>query len=222
MSKVFRRLLALVLVASLLLTANVTVFAAADEEYLSELRLVYAEDYDEAKEILKDTEFKDYVVLNENLNENTDEIGVWLAYKTTTDIDDAITDIAVMPMGGGYTTGNYKEMLQNSYDEYLSMGLTYLDAIEYFVEAYDAGDYFAEAAYRQLNFYTVKTQEGIGLDIPSFEGEPKTLELPDVDIDTLTDLIWTNLNEDNKVSLFVRYIDIATGEAETRIVNKNL
>ena len=60
-----------------------------------------------------------------------------------------------------------------------------------------------------------------GNPIPSFEGEPKPLELPDVDIDALTDLIWTNLNEDNKVSLFVRYIDIATGESETRIVNKN-
>ena len=60
-----------------------------------------------------------------------------------------------------------------------------------------------------------------GNPLPSFEGEPKTLELPDMDIDSLTELIWTNLNEDNKVSLFVRYIDIATGEAETRIVNKN-
>ena len=61
-----------------------------------------------------------------------------------------------------------------------------------------------------------------GDPLPSFEGEPKTLELPDVDIDTLTDLIWTNLNEDNKVSLFVRYIDLASGETETRIVNKNV
>ena len=60
-----------------------------------------------------------------------------------------------------------------------------------------------------------------GNPLPSFEGEPKTLELPDVSIDELTDLIWTNLNEDNKVSLFVRYIDIESGEAETRIVNKN-
>ena len=61
-----------------------------------------------------------------------------------------------------------------------------------------------------------------GNPLPSFEGEPKTLELPDVSIDELTDLIWTNLNEDNKVSLFVRYIDLTTGEAETRIVNKNI
>ena len=60
-----------------------------------------------------------------------------------------------------------------------------------------------------------------GNPLPSFEGEPKTLELPDMDIDSLTDHIWENLNEDNKVSLFVRYIDIATGETDTRIVNKN-
>ena len=67
----------------------------------------------------------------------------------------------------------------------------------------------------------IHTYNGEGDPLPSFEGEPKTLELPDVDIDTLTNLIWTNLNEENKVSLFVRYIDIESGETETRIVNKN-
>ena len=61
-----------------------------------------------------------------------------------------------------------------------------------------------------------------GNPLPSFEGEPKTLILPDLDIDELTELIWTNLNEDNKVSLFVRYIDIESGETDTRIVNKNV
>ncbi len=60
-----------------------------------------------------------------------------------------------------------------------------------------------------------------GNPLPSFEGEPKTLELPETDIDSLTDLIWTNLNADNKVSLFVRYINLENGETETRIVNKN-
>ena len=68
----------------------------------------------------------------------------------------------------------------------------------------------------------IHTYNGDGDPLPSFEGEPKTLELPAMDIDALTDLIWTNLNEDNKVSLFVRYIDLATGEADTRIVNKNV
>ena len=60
-----------------------------------------------------------------------------------------------------------------------------------------------------------------GNPLPSFEGEPKTLELPAMEIDELTELIWTNLNEDNKVSLFVRYIDLESGETDTRIVNKN-
>ena len=68
----------------------------------------------------------------------------------------------------------------------------------------------------------IHTYNGDGNSLPSFEGEPKTLELPDVDIDSLTELIWTNLNQDNKVSLFVRYIDIESGECETRIVNKNV
>ena len=68
----------------------------------------------------------------------------------------------------------------------------------------------------------IHTYKADGNPLPSFEGEPKTLELPDVDIDTMTDIIWKNLNEDNKVSLFVRYIDLATGEIESRIVNKNV
>ena len=67
----------------------------------------------------------------------------------------------------------------------------------------------------------IHTYNGDGNPLPSYEGEPKTLELPDTDIDSLTDLIWSNLNEDNKVSLFVRYINLDTGANETRIVNKN-
>ena len=68
----------------------------------------------------------------------------------------------------------------------------------------------------------IHTYNDDGNPLPSFEGEPKTLELPDTDIDGLTDLIWTNLNADNKVSLFVRYIDLESGATDTRIVNKNV
>jgi len=68
----------------------------------------------------------------------------------------------------------------------------------------------------------IHTYNGDGNPLPSFEGEPKTLELPAVSIDELTDLIWKSLNADNKVSLFVRYIDLVNGEAQTRIVNKNV
>ncbi len=59
-----------------------------------------------------------------------------------------------------------------------------------------------------------------GNPLPSFEGEPKWVSIPD-DIDEFTDMLWTNLNRENKVSLFVRFIDIQTGKYETRIVNKN-
>ena len=59
-----------------------------------------------------------------------------------------------------------------------------------------------------------------GNPLPSFEGEPKLVVIEE-DIDDFTNTLWNSLNDDNKVSLFVRYIDIATGEYETRIVNKN-
>ena len=171
MKSVLKYVISMILVLSLLFSCAVTALAAGkdDEEYLSDLRIIYADDYSEAKDILNESELEGYKLLNENLNDSTGKIGVWIAYKTTTDIEDAITDIAVMQMNGGYKEGNYKAMIQESYNEYVAMGETYLDAIDYFVKAYNADDFLAKSAYRQLNFYTVKT-EGIN-DVPDFEGE---------------------------------------------------
>ncbi len=59
-----------------------------------------------------------------------------------------------------------------------------------------------------------------GNPLPSYEGGPEWIEISG-NIDELTDRIWNSLNEENKVSLFVRFIDIETGKYETRIVNKN-
>ncbi len=59
-----------------------------------------------------------------------------------------------------------------------------------------------------------------GNPLPSFEGEPEWIDI-EGDIDEFTSMLWDNLNEENKVSLFVRFIDIATKETETRIINKN-
>ena len=64
------------------------------------------------------------------------------------------------------------------------------------------------------------TYHGDGSPLPSFEGEPKPVAVPD-DIEAFADLLWDSLNEENKVSLFVRYIDIKTGEAHSKIINKN-
>ena len=59
-----------------------------------------------------------------------------------------------------------------------------------------------------------------GSPLPSFEGEPKKVELAG-GIDAFTQMLWESLNEENKVSLFVRYLDIQSGAWETRIRNKN-
>ncbi|MDE6529418.1 MAG: IMP cyclohydrolase [Lachnospiraceae bacterium] len=66
----------------------------------------------------------------------------------------------------------------------------------------------------------IHTYQGDGNPLPSFEGEPKLVNVED-DIDAYTELLWKSLNEENKVSLFVRYIDIETQKYETRIINKN-
>ena len=66
----------------------------------------------------------------------------------------------------------------------------------------------------------IHTYMGNGNPLPSFEGEPELVEVKG-NIDDFTNMIWSSLNEENKVSLFVRYIDLATGKYEERILNKN-
>lgn len=59
-----------------------------------------------------------------------------------------------------------------------------------------------------------------GNPIPTFQGEPERVEIPD-DIDAFTEKVWSGLNEDNKISLYVIYTDLETGKEETRLINKN-
>ena len=66
----------------------------------------------------------------------------------------------------------------------------------------------------------IHTYQGDGSPLPSFEGEPVPVEISG-DIDSFTKAVWENLNEDNKVSLFVRFIDPKDGSCESRIVNRN-
>ena len=67
----------------------------------------------------------------------------------------------------------------------------------------------------------IHTYKCDGNPLPSFEGEPKLVEIPD-DMESFANMLWESLNEDNKVSLFVRYIEIENGKYETRIINKNV
>ena len=169
MKNITKRIISMLLTVCLLFLATVPVFAVEDEEYLADLRIIYADDYTEATEILAASGLEGYKLLNANLNANTGKTGTWLAYKTTTDIEDAITDISVMQMNGGYNEGNYQQMIKQSLEEYEKMGANYLSAIDYFREGYEAGNYLSQLAFRQLNFYNVVT-EGTP-EIPDFEGE---------------------------------------------------
>ena len=65
------------------------------------------------------------------------------------------------------------------------------------------------------------TYRGDGDPIPSFAGEPERVLVGDGDIDAFTQEIWADLDADNKVSLYTCFRDLATGEMETRIINKN-
>ena len=66
----------------------------------------------------------------------------------------------------------------------------------------------------------IHTYEQDGNPLPTFCGEPRRIEIPN-DIDIFTDEIWKNLNENNKISLFVRFVSLLDGEREDRMINKN-
>ncbi len=69
--------------------------------------------------------------------------------------------------------------------------------------------------------HLIHTYEQDGSPIPSFRGEPRRFMIPDMNIDELANGLWNSLNEPNKVSLFVRFIDCEMEIEETRIINKN-
>lgn len=88
----------------------------------------------------------------------------------------------------------------------------------------------AEGSACNRFFYEYKSLDGVGHfihtyitdgnPIPTFQGEPERVMIPN-SIDELAEGIWENLNENNKISLYVRYIDIESGAVESRLINKN-
>ena len=78
---------------------------------------------------------------------------------------------------------------------------------------------FSYAATAGLGHF-IHTYACDGNPLPTFQGEPERVAIPD-DIDTFLNEIWENLNEQNKISIYVRYIDLETGAVENRMINKN-
>lgn len=77
-------------------------------------------------------------------------------------------------------------------------------------------------SYNALNGvgHFIHTYVTDGNPIPTFMGEPERVAIPN-SIDEFEEKIWSSLNEQNKISIYVRYIDLATGEVENRMINKN-
>ena len=146
--------------------ALLTASAASNEQFLSEVALVYENSVEEAQAAIAGTDWK---LFNKDLNPNADFIfdnGVYLIYKTSTNVEDAITDLRVMDMYGGYSTTSYKQQIEKSRQQY-DANVDELRAVaDEFKGLYNAGDDMAELAYRQMNYYQdVKTTNGTETDM---------------------------------------------------------
>lgn len=159
--KIWLKVLSVMLVlATLVTTLPLTVFAeevkneesesTADELYIKSVKLAQADTAEEAKEILAK---EGYTLLDGNLNEGTGKDGIWLGYQTTTDPSEAIYDMKVMNMKGGFTLTNMKDVIAERQSAFAEMIADLNMLIDGFVKAYREGSVPAEKAYKALNFF---------------------------------------------------------------------
>ena len=148
-----KRIISFILVIAMLLSVSAIAVSAAGEEFISEVALIYEDSVEDAKAAIAGTDWK---LFEYDLNPNADYIiddGVYLIYKTSTNVEDAITDLRVMDMYGGFSTSNYERQLEESRQEYLAMCKEIRTAASEFKTLYEAGDEMAKLAYRQMNYY---------------------------------------------------------------------
>ena len=162
--KLYARIIALILVITTLVTVlPLAVFAEeikgenstageTQEVYIKSVKLAQAKTEEEAKEALEE---EGYIFLEGNLNAGTDADGIWLGYTITSDPSEAIYDMKLMNMKGGYTLTSLKDALAAQESAFAEMAndLSYL--IDEFVTAYEEGSVPAAKAYKALNFFRV-------------------------------------------------------------------
>ena len=147
--KISVKLISLILsLVMVFLALPVTAFAAEKTEYIKELRLSTAPTEEEAKQWLVDN---GYVVLSTNLNKDTRKDPVFLGYKITYDAKEAITDMAVMQMDGGYSFSEYAAALEEQQQDVEEMLAAFVVAIEEYAANYNAGKKNAIAAHDMMN-----------------------------------------------------------------------
>ena len=175
MKKAWLKIVSLVLVISTLLTAlPTTAFAEGSENgevYIKSVQLARAETKEEAKSLLED---EGYIFLDADLNEGTSEDGIWMGYTTTTNPEEAVYDLKLMNMNGGFTLTSMEKALAAQEAVFADMAndLNYL--IDEFVEAYEDESLPALKAYKALNFFRIvegetelEEKNGLGYQIVS-------------------------------------------------------
>ena len=153
--KFFKVLISIVLVIATCVTMMMPASAARVTYYLSELKMAEAKTADEAKKLLTDA---GYEILDKNLNPDGDK-AVYLGYKKSTNVDDAITDVRVMNMNGGFNISDYDSIIDEALQTYKKDIDNIRIAAKEFAENYKAGKREAQIAYRQLNYYYVEVEK---------------------------------------------------------------
>ena len=147
--KILKLFTCILLFISLMATTVMPMAAARATYYLSDLKLAEADTEEEAKMLLTEA---GYTVLDKNLNPGGDK-AVYLGYKKTTKVDDAITDVRVMNMNGGFNITDYETIKNDIIQEYGKTVDNFRIAASEFAENYKIGKKEALLAYRQLNYY---------------------------------------------------------------------
>ena len=155
--KLSKVLISMLLVVTLCMTMVMPASAGRVTYYLSDLKMAEASTADEAKKLLTDA---GYTVLDKNLNPNGGK-AVYLGYKKSKNVDDAITDVKVMNMKGGFNISDYETIFEEAMDTYSSEVNNLRIAAKEFAENYKAGKKEALNAYRQLNYYYVENDKGV-------------------------------------------------------------
>ena len=155
--KLLKVLISMILVVTMCMTMMMPASAGRVTYYLSDLKMAEAATEDEAKKMLTDAGF---TVLDKNLNPGGDK-AVYLGYKKSKNVDDAITDVKVMNMKGGFNVSDYETIFEEAMDTYSSEVNNIRIAANEFAANYKAGKKEALNAYRQLNYYYVENDKGV-------------------------------------------------------------
>ena len=157
------RIVCILLSAVMLATCTLNVFAADEQTailYVKDAKLIYAESLEEAKAFVP----KGYRLLEQDLNAGTDSDNkVYFVYSTTANPDEAITDLKMMNMKGGFVLSDYEDQIKNVKESVRNLANDVKISAELFAVNYVKGTYGAMAAYRALSAFTVDEAGGKSL-----------------------------------------------------------